>query len=260
MKLCEKIAEQMQSIYALRQEFVDAIEDGKKTKDFKPAHKIKDVYEGKYVKTVYKNIHPYINLIFLAVTYLSREGKAHGKKQLSEALNKIEVKGEAVHVPYSLTVGNKTADGPSDIMILPDDLVVDGDLDIWSYSIEKLPSKLKVKGDLNISGTTITEIPKGIEIGGDCKMQKTNIHQLPLNFKIKGDLDIRSTQIAWLPKGLHVGGSVYAQATGIDTIVDIPDDVVIEGDLHVRNKFNNNEALELKNQGIVKGEVYNHYN
>jgi len=59
---------------------------------------------------------------------------------------------------------------------------------------------------------------------------------------------------------LHVGGSVYAQATGIDTIVDIPDDVVIEGDLHVRNKFNNNEALELKNQGIVKGEVYNHYN
>ena len=119
---------------------------------------------------------------------------------------------------------------------LPDNLVVDGNLDCFSMST-KLPKGLMVKGYLCISYTTITEIPDDCEFGGliisntevtklrdNLKLDRlmacnSLLTELPKGLKVKGELNISNTKITKIPHDCEFG-SLDISDTKITTLRD----------------------------------------
>ena len=101
---------------------------------------------------------------------------------------------------------------------LPDNLVVDGNLDCFSMST-KLPKGLKVKGYLCVSYTNITEIPDDCEFN-DLIMVNSKITKLRDNLTLKR-LDSYGSLLSELPRGLKVKRSLNISDT---KITEIPDD------------------------------------
>ena len=63
--------------------------------------------------------------------------------------------------------GNLCIRGMSDITELPENLIVEGDLDLSGTGITFLPDNLTVKGHLNIEGTKIRILPSDLSVGGN---------------------------------------------------------------------------------------------
>lgn len=62
--------------------------------------------------------------------------------------------------------GNLNLRGMSEITELPENLIVEGDLDLRGTGIIFLPNDLTVKGNLNIEGTKIRILPSDLSVGG----------------------------------------------------------------------------------------------
>lgn len=75
--------------------------------------------------------------------------------------------------------------------------------------INTLPDNLKVDGNLNLQGTQITTLPDNLKVGGSLDLADTQITTLPDNLKVGGNLDLYETQITTLPDNLEVGGNIY---------------------------------------------------
>ena len=88
---------------------------------------------------------------------------------------------------------------------LPDNLYVDGELELSRTMITKLPKGLKIKGSLLASGTPITEIPADIEIGWALSLAYCG-------------------RIKYLPDFLHVPSSLYLLGS---SIVELPDNLTV---------------------------------
>ena len=97
---------------------------------------------------------------------------------------------------------------------LPDDLKINGDLDLEDTKITLLPNKLEVSGDLNLYKTNITLLPYSLKVGRDLDINGTGITSLPENLEVGVDLHLRDTDIKTLPENLKVGGtSILADQT-----------------------------------------------
>ena len=124
-----------------------------------------------------------------------------------------------------------TIDGKKyDVMKLPENLKVSGDLDLGYTKITSLPAGLKVDGDLDLEGTKITSLPAGLTVGGNLYLYGTPITSLPAGLKVDGHLDLRGTPITSLPAGLQVGGSLFLRGT---KITSLPDDLNVEDKIYV---------------------------
>jgi hypothetical protein len=105
-----------------------------------------------------------------------------------------------------LTAGEKiqSADlSGSSIAVLPDNLTVEGDLNLSNTRITRLPVDLKVHGSLMLSGTKIAELSPGLEVRGSLNLSGTNITSLPQGMKIT-TLDLSGSRITQLPPGMVV--------------------------------------------------------
>jgi len=147
---------------------------------------------------------------------------------------------------------------------LPDNLVVDGDLNCYYEKCTKLPKGLKVNGWLDFSGTNITEIPNDCEFSSldiSCtKIKKlrdnlvlnnlraydSSLTELPKGLKVKGVLAISGTKITEIPDDCECGVLDMC----ITNITKLPDNLVLE------NLYTYNSPLTELPKGLkVKGTL-----
>lgn len=77
--------------------------------------------------------------------------------------------------------------------------------DLQNSSLKALPDNLTVNGDLNVSGTKLKALPNNLTVNGSLTIANTKIAALPPGLKIKGSLDISNTKISALPDNMEVG-------------------------------------------------------
>lgn len=144
--------------------------------------------------------------------------------------------------------------GGSDVMRLPDDLTVHGDLDLRDMAMSYLPRRLIVTGNLLITGSRISGIPSDTTIGGDLVAQRselsrlheggriggsvfldgtTGLEEIPANFRIGRNLMLGDCAVRYIAEGVVVGGRISMNADIADETV-IADSVVSTNGLYFR--------------------------
>ncbi len=93
----------------------------------------------------------------------------------------------------------------------PTPIIVKGNL--WFYDrsvIKSLPENLRVQGDLDLSGSSLPSLPKGLQVEGmlDCSYCES-LKSFDADLKVEGDFILLAcTSLSSLPQGLHVGGNL----------------------------------------------------
>jgi hypothetical protein len=123
----------------------------------------------------------------------------------------------------------------------PEDLIVDGDLDLSGGQSMGLKA--------GMAGPGTTEIPAGLHVKGTLVVHPDTT-VLPPGLRVDGNLPLYSTQVTEIPDGLVVGknlmlpqgttrigsgvraGSLYG---GSSAITELPPDIVIGGDINLEN-------------------------
>src|ERR1039457_5870121 len=85
---------------------------------------------------------------------------------------------------------------------IPNNLTVDGTLDLRNTKITSLPDNLTVNGYLDLENTLITSLPDNLTVNGSLYLQNTKITSLPDNLTVNGNLDLSYTKITSLPNNL----------------------------------------------------------
>jgi hypothetical protein len=98
---------------------------------------------------------------------------------------------------------------------IPENYVVDGDLNLGGSNIEYLPIGLHVKGNCYLSGTRLKEIGKGLCVDGDATFAYTCIKCIPSGVIIKGNLHLANSAVEHLSLDLVVGGTLDLRGTHI---------------------------------------------
>ncbi|MDR1984220.1 MAG: DUF4116 domain-containing protein [Prevotellaceae bacterium] len=121
---------------------------------------------------------------------------------------------------------------------IPEHSVIKGDLDLGigtkyplpaDLSRLKLPENLTIEGNLDISGSNVESFP--------------TLRELPRNLTIKGNLEGELSNIKSLPEGLRVFGNVNLKNSNVETLGE---NIVIHGKLDLQgSKIDNGSALEL---------------
>ena len=73
-----------------------------------------------------------------------------------------------------------------------------------------------VGGDFYISYTNITKLPDNLKVEGDLDLVDTPIVNLPVGLKVGGSLDLSGTKVVILPKDLIVGGNLFVMETPVN--------------------------------------------
>ncbi|WP_315806371.1 MULTISPECIES: hypothetical protein [unclassified Bradyrhizobium] len=102
-------------------------------------------------------------------------------------------------------------------LLLPDNLIVGGDLDLSGTPIEALPENLTVGGNLDLRDTAITALPENLAIGGDLYIL-SDVEEIPATVKIGGKSIARNSPSIFdkAPCALQRGF-----AASVDTRVDL---------------------------------------
>ena len=79
---------------------------------------------------------------------------------------------------------------------IPNNLTVNGSLDLEDTLITSLPDNLTVNGNLDLSNTLITSLPDNLTVNGYLDLSYTKITSLPDNLTVKGGLYLSNTPIA----------------------------------------------------------------
>lgn len=136
----------------------------------------------------------------------------------------------------------------TDISVLPADLIVKGDLSASSLYIETLPDTSFFGSNLWLSGTKITRLPDGLKVNGSLSLDGSSIQSLPDGLTVYGELDISGTSISKLPVGLKVRGDLLAYGTQLS---GLPADLEVEGDVHVNDTLIHTEPDCPKVSGCI---------
>ena len=127
---------------------------------------------------------------------------------------------------YSITVnGNKY-----DVLNLPENLEVIGDLDLENTPISSLPAGLRVKGNLILQGAKITSLPAGLKVDGNLDLASSEITSLPEGLTVGRELDLSETKITSLPRGVTIKGNLILDRSAIKSL---PEGLTVGGDLRL---------------------------
>lgn len=151
-----------------------------------------------------------------------KDGKAYYNDDLDLYGAKI------TELPDNLVVDGYLNLNNSEITELPDNLVVGGNFYLYNTKITKLPDSLVVGGYLNLYSAKITKLPDNLVVGGSLYLGYSNITKLPDNLVVGGCLDLEYTKIDELPDNLMAGGSLYIRGT---KITKLPNNLIVGGDL-----------------------------
>jgi len=97
---------------------------------------------------------------------------------------------------------------------LPNGLKVKGILDLQDTNITFLPSDLEVGRSLILLYSPIEKLPDNLIVNGTLDLEGCkNLQSLPNELKVEDDLDLRDTNITSLPSDLEVGGILILYRT-----------------------------------------------
>lgn len=120
-------------------------------------------------------------------------------KFLNERENiKIPLKAKLLYDPESIT---------------EEDLIVEGDLDLFGIQIRELPNIVLVKGSLILDQTPIEELPDNLTVEEYLGIQASKIQTLPDNLTVGKTLFMDHTNIQSFPNNLIVKGSLEMHNT-----------------------------------------------
>jgi hypothetical protein len=154
--------------------------------------------------------------------------------KVEKAVHLVTIDGkkyDVMKLPENLKVSGDLDLGYTKITSLPAGLTVGGYLHLVGTPITSLPAGLKVGGRLNLYGTPITSLPAGLTVGGYLYLEGTKITSLPAGLKVDGFLNLRDTPITSLPAGLKVGGDLNLKGT---PITSLPAGLKVGGDLNLK--------------------------
>lgn len=97
---------------------------------------------------------------------------------------------------------------------LPDDIIVERDLDIWNTLVTTLPSGFSVQGSIMASGLDILALPDGLSVGGDLDLSNALIEVLPKRAFVGGRLILDGTKIDHVPRKVRFS-EIHLQRMGI---------------------------------------------
>ena len=154
----------------------------------------------------------------------------------------------------------------SDITEVPDNITINGNLDLYNSKIRKIGKNLVVKGDCNLSSTPIEEILDNVSIGGNLNLSYSKIKKMGKGLLVKGNCYLRHTPIEELPDNINIGGNLYLYDSKIKkigknlvvngncdlsytSIEELPDNVSIGGNLNLSNS----KIKKIGKNLVVKG-------
>ena len=120
----------------------------------------------------------------------------------------------------------------SDKYVINDDFSIDykSDLFLVNTNITKLPNNLTVNGWLDLRNTNITKLPDNLTVHGYLNLTNINITKLPDNLTVNGSLILTNTNITELPDNLTVYGNLYLDNTNI---TKLPDNLKVKDNIRI---------------------------
>lgn len=106
---------------------------------------------------------------------------------------------------------------PKEFKLTPEDLKVEGYLNLYFSPITSLPKGLEIEGSLNLTDSKITSLPNGLKVRDNLYLSGTKITSLPDDLKVGGELRLNFVPITLLPKGLEVGRDIYLKYTPLES-------------------------------------------
>jgi len=163
----------------------------------------------------------YVDLGCCQVTQLPKEINIECLIPNKKLLPNLLLEGRTL--PYHLNISGITQE-------LPNNLTINGDLDLGYAEFSQLPMDLTVAGDLNLSNTRITELPYCLSVGKSIYLSDSGITQLPERLRVKGDLYLDHTQLCNLPERIVVDGDLHLENSHIKAL---PERLTVEGNLFI---------------------------
>jgi len=89
-------------------------------------------------------------------------------------------------------------------------IIVEETLNLYDKkNVTSLPENLQVNGNMDLEGTNITRLPENLTVRGWLDLRDTMISSLPENLSIGDSLVIINTKITSLPDSLMVGKEIF---------------------------------------------------
>jgi len=101
----------------------------------------------------------------------------------------------------------------------------------YNLPFSLLPENLIVDGDLNFSSCQLTQLPDNLIVNGELSCRDNRIRKLPDNLIVNGDFDISDNPISELPKDLIVNGHLFCRYTLVPKDIKKPEGV--KGNLYI---------------------------
>ena len=134
---------------------------------------------------------------------------------------------QIIELPAGLRVSKKLTTHKS-LTRVPADLSVQ-ELDLsHCHELTELPEELHVRGDLNIEHSNIKALPKGLVVDGSVNGAESAVIGIGPNVRIRGDLNLNGTRLHKLPADLRVGGNISLVGS---RVVAIPHNLTIKQSL-----------------------------
>ena len=99
---------------------------------------------------------------------------------------------ESKNPKYKIPIEVKLLQSPKSIT--PEDLNVEGNINLWYSPLESLPDNLTVNGHLTIYKTPIKSLPNNLTVNGLLDIKSTNISSIPNKLNIK-ELSVYDTPL-----------------------------------------------------------------
>ena len=124
----------------------------------------------------------------------------------------------------------------SQLVYLPHELIVGGDLIVGNSKITQLARYTSVGCDLNLTGTNVSHSAywfSQLHVGGDLTLQYASVTALPLGLTVLGNLDLEGSLLRSLALNLTVGGRMEIQKTS--NLTRLPDGLTVDDYLSLRD-------------------------
>lgn len=82
------------------------------------------------------------------------------------------------------------------------------DLYFPGKQVEKLPDNLTVNGNIDITNTPMSNLPRGLHVTGFLLIASTSIKELPPDLVVDGDFDMPNNIVESIPPSIQVGGNI----------------------------------------------------
>lgn len=130
----------------------------------------------------------------------------------------------------------------------------DGKLRLNALALTRLPDNLTVNGDLDVEYNNIEELPKGLIVNGTLLCQRNNLTKLPDDLKVGWSINCSHNEIVYLPN--NIKNYNFNLNCRHNKITKLPDNLKIAGQLDCRY----NQMEELPDNLTVMMDLYCEYN